>query len=259
MTTRQIKVKDVMAKPVTISKAAVITEALDKMLDEGIDPLIATNHNTVVGIVSRKSIADKLGNRQNSVISPSKIHVATAVEESFTPVYPDQDMEILVPLLQRYKMIVVYDSDHRLIGQVGYGDLLRIYRPDVALPEVMEKALTIEAEERVVHLRRRMLDDNIDRFIVTDREQVIGIVTETDVAVAMRRFREDVDGKHQDHRIRNLLVRDIMSAPLLSVDSKATIGDIVETLLNKNISSMPVMENGKVLGVVTRNSLVRAL
>jgi CBS domain-containing protein len=259
MTSRQIQVKDVMAKPVTISKAAVITEALDKMLDEGIDPLVVMNNHGVAGIVSRKSIADKLGSRQNSVISPTKIHVATAVVEDFTPVYPDQDVEILVPLLQRYKLVVVYDSDHQLIGQVGASDLLRLYQPDAALDDVMEKAVTIEAEERVVHLRRRMIDAGILRFIVTENEQVTGIVTETDVAIAMRKFREDVDDKYQDHRIRNLLVKDIMSAPLVSVDRSASIAAIVDLMLKKNISSVPVIENGRVIGIVSRDSLVNAL
>ncbi|MEN6611528.1 MAG: CBS domain-containing protein [Methanoregulaceae archaeon] len=259
MTTKQIQVKDVMAKPVTISKAAVITEALDKMLDERIDPLIAMNNHAVAGIVSRKSIAEKLGSKQNAAISPSKIHVATAVAEDFTPVYPDQDVNILVPLLQRFKLVVVYDTDHRLIGQVGAGDLLKLYQPEVALHEVMEKAITIESEERVVHLRRRMIDTGTDRFIVTENEKVVGIVTETDVAIAMRKFREDVDDKHQDHRIRNLLVRDIMSAPLISVAPDAAVGTAVTTMLSKNISSVPVMEKGKVLGIVTRTSLVNAL
>ena len=259
MTTKQIRVKDVMAKPVTISKAAVITEALDKMLDEGIDPLIALNNHVVAGIVSRKSIAEKLGAKQNAAISPSKIHVATAVEEDFTPVYPDQDVNILVPLLQRYKLVVVYDTEHRLIGQVGAGDLLRLYQPEASLDEVMEKAVTIEAEERVVHLRRRMIDTGIIRFVVTASDQVAGMVTDTDVAIAMRKFREGVDDKYQDNQIRHLLVGDIMSAPLISVDRSATIGAVVEIMLKKNISSVPVMEKGKISGIVTRDSLVKAL
>ena len=51
--TEELFVKDVMSRPVTIAKAAVITEALDKMLNEGIDPLIVMNNNSVVGTVSR--------------------------------------------------------------------------------------------------------------------------------------------------------------------------------------------------------------
>jgi len=252
-------VKDVMSKPVTIAKSALVTEALDKMLEEGIDPLIVLNNSTVVGTVSRQSVAEKLGTKRNSDISPNSIHVANVVESEFTTVYPDQDIDVLIPLLQVYKLVVVYDEDHRLIGQVTAGDLLKICRPDVKLPEIMEKAFTIEEDERVVHLRRRMLDDDIQRFVVTQNQKITGIVTETDVAVAMRKFRELVEYKHQDHRVRNLLVKDIMSSPVLSVAGDIGIDDVVDVMLEKQIGSIPVTNEGKLLGLITRESLVKAL
>lgn len=257
--TKEIFIKDVMAKPATISKSAKITEALDKMLAEGIDPLIAVNNNTVVGTVSRQAIAEKLGSKQNSDLAPAAIHVASVVEEEFTSVYPDESINVLVPLLQHYKLVVVYDSDHKLIGQVAAGDLLKKYQPENGIESAIEKAITIEADERVVHLRRRMLDDGITRFIVTDQGKYIGIVTETDVAVAMRKFRESIRDQHQDHRIRNMIIRDIMTSPLVSVDTTASVPAVVDLMLKKNISSVPVMDKGKLSGIITRRSLVNAL
>jgi len=257
--TKELFIKDLMAKPVTIAKSAKITEALDKMLDEGIDPLIVMHNANVAGIVSRQSIAKKLGSKHDAVIAPAAIHVASVVEEDFTSIYPDESINVLVPLLQRYKLIVVYDNEHRLIGQVCAGDLLKKLQPDGLLDGAMEKAITIEADERVVHLRRRMLDDNITRFVVTENDKIIGIVTETDVAIAMRQFRESVIGKHQDHRIRNLLVKDIMSSPLITVDKIAKISEIINIMLKKNISSIPVTEKSKLVGMVTRQSLINAL
>jgi predicted transcriptional regulator len=248
-----------MAKPATIAKSAKITEALDKMLDSGLDPLIAVNNNAVIGTVSRQAIAQKLGSRQNSGLAPTAIHVASVVEDDFTSVYPDENTNVLIPLLQKYKLVVVYDADHKLIGQVTAGDLLKKFQPEDGMESAIEKVLTIEADERVVHLRRRMLDDNITRFVVTEHEKYTGIVTETDVAIAMREFRKQVDGNHQDHRIRNLLVKDIMSAPLISVERTAKVSDAVALMLKKNISSVPVMDKGRLAGVVTRRSLVNAL
>ena len=257
--TKEVFIKDVMVKPTTIAKSAKITEALDKMLDLGIDPLIAVNNNTVVGTVSRQAIAEKLGSKQNSGVAPAAIHVASVVKEDFTSVYPDENVKLLIPLLQRYKLVVVYDGDHKLIGQVSAGDLLKKYVPDDGIDSAIEKVVTIDAEERVVHLRRRMLDDKITRFVVSEHEKYTGIVTETDVAVAMRKFREAVEDNHQDHRIRNLLVKDIMSAPLVSVERTATAADVVKTMLKKNYSAIPVMDKGKLVGIVTRHSLVNAL
>ena len=257
--TKEVFIKDVMVKPTSIAKSAKITEALDKMLAEGIDPLIAVHNNSVIGTVSRQAIAEKLGSKQNAELAPAAIHVASVIEEDFTSVYPDESINVLIPLLQRYKLVVVYDADHNLIGQVGMVNLLKKVRPENVMDDVTEKAVTIEATERVVHLRRRMLDDNITRFIVTEHERFTGIVTETDVAVAMRKFRESVDDNHQDHRIRNMLVKDIMSAPLLSVERTANVSDVVDTMVKKNISSIAVLDNGKLYGMITRRSLVKAL
>ena len=257
--TKEVFIKDVMAKPTIISKSAKITEALDKMLAEGIDPLIAVNNNSVVGTVSRQAIAEKLGSKQNSTLAPTAIHVASVVEEEFTSVYPDESINVLIPLLQHYKLVVVYDSDHKLIGQVSAGDLLKKYQPENGIESAIEKVITIEADERVVHLRRRMLDDNITRFVVSDQGKYIGIVTETDVAVAMRKFRESVRDQHQDHRIRNMIIRDIMTAPLISVDPTASVSAVIDLMLKKNISSVPVVDKGRLSGIITRRSLVNAL
>jgi CBS domain-containing protein len=257
--TKEVFIKDVMAKPTTISKSAKITEALDKMLAEGIDPLIAVNNNSVVGTVSRQAIAEKLGSKQNSTIAPTAIHVASVVEEEFTSVYPDESINVLIPLLQHYKLVVVYDGDHKLIGQVSAGDLLKKFQPENGIESAIEKVITIEADERVVHLRRRMLDDNITRFVVSDQGKYIGIVTETDVAISMRKFREAVRDQHQDHRIRNMIVRDIMTAPLISVNTTASVSEVIDLMLKKNISSVPVMDKGRLAGIITRRSLVNAL
>jgi predicted transcriptional regulator len=255
----QLLVKDVMAKPITIAKSAFVSEALDKMLGEGVDPLIVTNNGTVIGTTSRAAIAETLGSKKTQALKATSIHVANTVEENFTSAYPDQSIDVLVPLLQHYKLVVVLDADHRLIGQVTAGDILKVLRPAGGILDVMEPAHTIQSEERAVHLRRRMLDHEINRFIVEDGDTALGIVTETDVAKALHAIKDLVEGTHQDYRIRNLLVRDIMTTPLISVDANTDVSDVIDLMLKKNISSVPITQAGKIAGLVTRNSLVQAL
>jgi predicted transcriptional regulator len=252
-------VKDVMARAVSIAKSALITEALGKMLDERVDPLIVTNNGEVIGTISRRSIAEILGSRKNAQISPTKIHVATHVKDDFTSVYPDQPVDILVPLLQASKVVVVLDENHRLIGRVGYADLLRVVKPGTPLERLLEKAYTIQADERVVHLRRRMIDDGITRFVVTANGSIVGIVTETDVATSLASFREMVETKYQDALIRNLIVRDIMSAPVIAAEKTTPVGAAVDLMLGKGISALPVTDSGQLAGLITLEALVRAL
>jgi len=252
-------VKDVMVKPVTISKSQSINEALDKMLNENSDPLIVLASHQVVGTISRKSIADKLGSRHKATISTAKIHVASSLEENIPSVLPDQDIRVVIPLLKKHKLVVVHDSDQRLVGQIGYGELLQVLQPRGNIDGVTEPAHTIDAEERLSHLQALMEEHNISRFVVTDGEKISGIVTETDLAVSLRKFREKIEDRHQDFRFHNIIVRTIMTSPILTIESTTKMADIVSMMLKKNISSIPVVDKGRLIGMITRRSLVEAL
>jgi predicted transcriptional regulator len=258
--TNTIFVRDVMSKPVTIAKSVPVTDALDKMLDVGIDPLIVVHNDEVVGTVSRHKMAEKLGAKHSSEISPTAIHVSNTIDDDFTFIYEDQEVDVLIPLLQeRYKLAVVYDLDNKLIGQVNSGDILAKMQPEGDLASVMGRAQFIEAGERMVHLRRRMLDEKISRFVVMSEGKMAGIVSETDVAVALLKFRESVDDRHQEHQVRNILVQDIMSSSVQSVEVGSSVDDVVSLMLTKNYGGVPVTDNGKVIGLVTRQSLIQAL
>jgi len=56
-----------------------------------------------------------------------------------------------------------------------------------------------------------------------------------------------------------MIVRDIMTAPLISVDPSASVSSVIDLMLKKNISSVPVVDNGRLTGIITRRSLVNAL
>ena len=257
--TVQLLVKDVMAKPVTISKSQSINEALDKMLNENSDPVIVLASHQVVGTISRKSIAEKLGSKHKATISTAKIHVASSLEENIPSVLPEQEIRVVVPLLKKHKLVVVHDSDKRLIGQVGYGELLKVFQPRGNIDGVMEPAHTIDADERLSHLQALMEEQNISRFVVTEGEKISGIVTETDLAISLRKFREKIEDRHQDFRFHNIIVRTIMTSPILTIDRTTNIADIVSMMLKKSISSIPVVDKGTLVGIVTRRSLVEAL
>ena len=258
--TNTMLVRDVMSKAVTVAKSAPVTEALDKMLDVGQDPLIVLHRDEVVGTVSRQKIVEKLGARHSSEVAPTAIHVSNTIDDEFTIVYEDQELDILIPLLQNQaKLAVVYNIENQLVGQVSYDDLLGKMIPDGDLPSVMVRYHAIEAGERLVHLRRKMVDEKVARYVVMADNEMTGLVSETDVAVALTKFRESVEDRHQEHQIRNILVRDIMSSPAMSVESKTPLPDVVSRMLQKNIGSIPVTENGKVIGIVTRESLIQAL
>ncbi len=256
---QEIFVKDVMSKSITIAKSAPITEALDKMLAEGADPLIVTHNGSVMGTISRAALAETLGSKKTSTLSPTQIHVANQTDENYTSVYGDQEADILIPLLQEYKLVVVLDSEHKLIGKVDATDLLNVMVPDTTTENLIQNAAVIGQDERVVHLRRRMLDEKMTKFVVMDDGDIAGIVTETDVARAMRDFRINVADKHQDNQIKNLFVRDIMTAPALTLEDSVDISEVIDLIISKGVSAVPVTKNGKLRGIISKYTMLVAL
>jgi CBS domain-containing protein len=52
-------------------------------------------------------------------------------------------------------------------------------------------------------------------------------------------------------------VREIMSAPVVTVDANAAVAEVARLMLKENVSGLPVMgSNGEMLGLVTENDLV---
>jgi predicted transcriptional regulator len=255
---QSLTVKDVMSKPVAIAKSAPISEALAKMLDEGTDPIVVTHDHVVVGTASRKTIAEKMGSRKTGNIPASQIRVASVTREDFTAVYQDQEAGLLVPLLQNYKLVVVWDEEHRLVGQVTTGDLLKVMKPEGTLEEMTETAPKISPDDRIVQLHRRMVNDGATRFIVMDGQNAAGIVTETDIARVFVRLKSEID-KHLETALRNITAKDVMSSPLITIPSGTPAEKVAELMLARKISTIPVAENGRVTGLVTRKSLIDAL
>jgi CBS domain-containing protein len=50
-----------------------------------------------------------------------------------------------------------------------------------------------------------------------------------------------------------------MSTPLISLEIGASYQDVVDLMIAKNISTVPVTDNGKLAGLFTRRSLIQTL
>jgi CBS domain-containing protein len=50
-----------------------------------------------------------------------------------------------------------------------------------------------------------------------------------------------------------------MTTPVLTIERNTKMADVVSMMLKKNISSIPVMDKGRLVGMITRRSLVQAL
>ena len=77
--------------------------------------------------------------------------------------------------------------------------------------------------------------------------KIVGIVTELDLIRALRA------GKPLD----TTPAQDIMTTEVTSVDVSATVDDVMEILDTKQIVRVPVTEDGRLTGVISRPDVIR--
>jgi CBS domain-containing protein len=54
-------------------------------------------------------------------------------------------------------------------------------------------------------------------------------------------------------------VKDVMTVKVEVVDENAPIHEIAEIMQNKKINRLPVVRNNKLIGIVTRNDVLKAI
>lgn len=131
--------------------------------------------------------------------------------------------------------------------------------------------VTVMLDTTVNELARAMVDHRISAVPVMDQEGMIGIVTEGDLL-----RRAEIGSEHKQSQWSELIfanwnlaaeytkehgrkARDVMTQPVITVAPAATIGEIADLLASRHIKRVPVVESGKLIGIVSRANLVQAL
>jgi glutamate dehydrogenase/leucine dehydrogenase/predicted transcriptional regulator len=113
--------------------------------------------------------------------------------------------------------------------------------------DIMEKASTISIDESVTDAAQLLVNSRGAIVnVVSEKGKLIGIVTNWDVTKAMA----------SQLPMDSPLTR-VMTADVITADPDATIIDCIRMLENHEISAMPIVENDKVVGVISGDILAR--
>lgn len=58
---------------------------------------------------------------------------------------------------------------------------------------------------------------------------------------------------------KKVTVKDIMTSPLITIDSKTGLDEAIKIMLKKNVKRLPVLEKGKIIGIVIDRDIVRSV
>jgi CBS domain-containing protein len=112
------------------------------------------------------------------------------------------------------------------------------------------EVLKIDATETVFDAIKQMVESNVGSILVTDGEQIVGIMTERDY---LRKI--TLEGRTS----RETQVGEIMSSPLVYVTPQTTVEECMAVMTDRRIRHLPVVdgEPEEVVGVVSIGDVVK--
>jgi len=112
------------------------------------------------------------------------------------------------------------------------------------------KIVSIDAGSSVEDAIRSMHSRKISAIIATEQGKTVGIFTERDVV----RCYLSSGGKS----FKDVKVRDAMVADLIVAVPDDDLADISVVMVEKNIRHLPVLENGKIVGMLSIRDIIQA-
>ncbi|WP_221058583.1 CBS domain-containing protein [Methanoculleus chikugoensis] len=141
--------------------------------------------------------------------------------------------------------------------------------------------VTVRVDSPVSEAAGLLRKYHIGGLPVMDGDRVAGIVTETDILslldvgdisddlwlpsplevieVPVREFINWEKTKRALTEIGNVEVRRVMSSPVVAIDEDADIADAAAQMLHEGIARLPVLRDGRLVGIVTRADIVRGI
>jgi len=157
-------------------------------------------------------------------------------------------------------------DEEKIVGVISVRDLVRyfvdseggplrdldnVFRPLSVLRVLMQTTMaTIASERMVLEAAQAMAEKRIGSLLVLDAEDIVGIVTETDMVRKVLAAGLPASSTP---------VGAVMNAPLIQIDIDDTARDASRLMAEKRIRHLAVTEDNKIVGLLSLRDLVKAV
>ncbi|KAF5066991.1 Inosine-5'-monophosphate dehydrogenase [anaerobic digester metagenome] len=263
----------VVAVPPTMS----IIGAAQTMTTCGFRRLPVTDPGTqrMRGIITASDIISLLGggDKQNLVTVKHGGNLLAAFNESVREIMSSHYLSIrstgmiadAVEIILGRKVggIPVIDEDETLLGIVTERDVLRLLEMQpspLTVEEVMSTQLRVTAPDATVGAATREMGRcRFRRLPVVSDDVLFGIITSTDIVRYLGTgevFEGLVLGEMDE--LMALPVRTLMKGELITTTPETPIDTVARLMHERRIGALPVIEDSRLIGLVTEFDLVRA-
>ncbi len=118
----------------------------------------------------------------------------------------------------------------------------------ISVKDIMTEPLTTDADNDLKTCGKIMAEARKDAIIIIKKDIPIGIVTDSDLIkkIIAKNIKPDT-----------VKAKDIMSSPIATIIPNDTILDATRKMKRNNIKRLPVLEDGKLVGIISLSDIAR--
>jgi CBS domain-containing protein len=274
-----------MSSPVVaVRPADPIAHAKNLMLRHKLKHLVVVDRGTPVGMLSMRDIAKALGKGsaawRRRPVDP--VPVARVMRRGNVSVSVGTDVKKAAAIMLKHNVgsLVVQDGEN-MVGVVTKTDLVRSFSELLGdrakVSDLMTRDLvTVNRTHSLAHVVELMKKRGVSRVIVAEGGRPVGIITEGDITFAeleqsaegikesevkytRRLERADRPRARYLKRTALLTAGDVMRPNVLTIDADEGAAQAAVMMIEHGISGLPVIEGGKLAGIITKTDLVRGI
>jgi len=262
---------------VSVTPTTTIMGAVGTMTKCGFRRLPITDAGThkLRGIVTAGDIIDLMGggSKYNLVQVKHNGNLLAAINESVREIMTKDVVTIrdeariadAINIIVNKKVggIPIITIDNALAGIVTEKDVMKVLsmeRRSLTVKNIMNTALKVTSPDTPIGIAtRQMLLYRFRRLPVVKDNVLFGVITNSDIMRYLgsgQAFQKIVTGDIAE--VMSLPVRTILSGELYTTTPDANINDAAREMLDKSIGALPVIEDSRLIGLVTEFDLVKA-
>ncbi|MCX6678450.1 MAG: CBS domain-containing protein [Methanothrix sp.] len=252
-------VEDIMSRdPLYVEDSTFLTKARQMIRDNHVRGLpVVDSKGIVIGIVTNQDMLRVTSTKSNVTVSGYVVQVPIVTGKM------DIHDAARLMLKENRTLLPVVESEEKLLLR-GVVSLLDVFKnidlenvPHKSVSEIMTgKVVTTRPDDHVTKIWDLMVEKDFTGLPVVKDGKLIGMITRFDLLKGTARIGKESERRPADSM--QMPVEKFMSSPLFSVKPEDSVATAIELMLKHNVGRMSVVDDGKLVGIVDRNDLIKS-
>lgn len=118
--------------------------------------------------------------------------------------------------------------------------------------------ITVSPETPVVDARQLMVGKRIRHLLVSEGPKLLGIITDRDIRLNLPSPATSLSVWEINYLIARMTVASVMTKTLITVGPHQDSKEAARLMLDHKIGALPVVDEGRLVGIITETDLLRA-